>query len=85
MLNTGDWVEFTKDGAILRGFVIGPTFFNQTIVETKLKLYNVPDYQLRVLKTEFHKHDKEMLIDMALASHNQGLFESLVGSVGVRF
>jgi len=93
MLNTGDWVEFHLNGKTHKGFVITPNIFATTI-ETlgkdyqigqpyKKMAYHVPNYQITLLSDDILPQDRTMLIDMALASHNQGLFESLVGSVGV--
>ena len=91
MFNKGEWVEFTMDGKTLKGFVLNPNIYATTI-ETMGKnyqvgqpyqrmSYNVPNYRIKLLGVEFLPQDKAMLIDMALASNNKGLFESLVGSL----
>jgi hypothetical protein len=84
MLEIGEWVEFTRNGKTTRGYVTSP-YFNRTTIAVlelgKFKLYSVPSHELVLSSTELLPQDKNMLIDMALASRNQSLFESLTGSL----
>lgn len=93
MTNIGEWVEFPVNGKKHQGFVLKNNLLGSTI-ETlgvdykvgqpyKKMTYHVPHSHIKPLQDEFLPHDRDMCIDMALASGNKGLFQSLVGSESV--
>lgn len=86
MLEVGEWVQFTKNNVTTRGYVTSP-YLNRTTIAVlelgKVKLYSVPSYELSLSPTVLLPQDKDMLIDMALATNNRDWFESLVGSESV--
>lgn len=84
MLTVGDWVEFTRKGITTRGYITTPFFHRTTIVVMeygKVKLYSVPSHELTLSSTVLLPQDREMLVDMALATNNRDWFESLTGSL----
>lgn len=84
MLDVGEWVEFTRKGITTRGYVTSPYLNRTTIAVMELgtvKLYSVPSHELVLSSTSLLPQDKEMLIDMALATNNRDWFKSLTGSL----
>ena len=94
MFNKGEWVIYrTKRGKRFQAFVLVSSD-ERTTVEVfgnnykpgqpyEPTVFNVLNEQLTPCAAYCLPHEKDMLVDLALATNDEGWFKSLVGSESV--